>query len=243
RTLLGAFRFSGNDVDKTVACLSGGEKSRLALARLLIRPANLLLMDEPTNHLDIESREVLEEALRQYEGTLLFTSHDRRFIDAVATRTLELERGVLSDFPGNYSYYQWKKGELEAATPPPEQAPAAEATAPVAGGDPRRRDQEKDRKRREAEFRQALHRELGPSKKRLEELEGSIQAAEQGLAEVEASLADPATYGDPERSRALSHHHGDLIATLNHAMAEWETLSEDYESRKARLTAEFGMSE
>ncbi|MFH1530973.1 MAG: ABC-F family ATP-binding cassette domain-containing protein [Pseudomonadota bacterium] len=242
RNLLGAFRFTGNDADKMVSYLSGGEKSRLALAKLLIRPANLLLMDEPTNHLDIESREVLEEALRQYQGTLLFTSHDRRFIDAVATRTLELEHGVLTDFPGNYTYYQWKRGQDEAAS-----LPLRPAAAPPPGGGavgdeaPSKREVEKERKRRQAEFRQAVHRELGPSTKRLGALEKSIEEAEVGLAELEGILADPASYEEAETSRDLSRRHADLIATLNHDMAEWETLSEAYETKKANLEADFGV--
>jgi len=244
RSILGAFRFSGNDADKMVSYLSGGEKSRLALAKLLIRPANLLLMDEPTNHLDIESREVLEEALRQYRGTLLFTSHDRRFIDAVASRTLELEFGVLADYPGNYSYYLWKREECEAASPPHRPA----ATSPTEGGgvqreaasQPSKRELEKERKRREAELRQALHRELGPSKTRLDELEQSIEEAEAALAELEKVLADPTSYEDGCASRELSRKHGDLIASLNRDMEEWESLSEEYEMKKTRLEADFG---
>ncbi len=245
RSLLGAFRFSGTDADKMVSYLSGGEKSRLALAKLLIRPANLLLMDEPTNHLDIESREVLEEALRQYQGTLLFTSHDRRFIDAVASRTLELEYGVLADFPGNYTYYQWKREqEISAENRPP--SAASGGTSPNKGGGTQseaqsKRDLDKDRKRREAELRQALHRELGPSKKRLEVLETSIEETEQALAELEQVLADPTSYQEAEASRNLSRKHSELIATLNHDMEEWETLSEEYETKKARLEADFGV--
>jgi len=236
RNILGAFRFTGTDADKKVSYLSGGEKSRLALAKLLIRPTNLLLMDEPTNHLDIESREVLEEALRQFQGTLLFTSHDRRFIDAVASRTLELEYGVLRDFPGNYTYYLWKQEQEE------ETEAAAPARKPVeAAAAPSKRDQEKDRKRKEAEFRQAVHRELGPSKKRLDELEKAIEAAEQSLAELEEVLADPKSYEDAEASRELTRKHGELIADLNHDMAEWETLSEEYETKKSNLEADFGM--
>ena len=188
-------------------------------------------------------REILEEALRQFQGTLLFTSHDRRFIDAVASRTLELEYGVLRDFPGNYSYYLWKQEQDEAA------ASVGGASAPKAIGpegpptssEPSKRELEKDRKRKEAEFRQAVHRELGPSKKRLDALEKSIEEAEQSLAELEEVLADPKSYEDAEASRELTRKHGELIADLNHDMAEWETLSEEYETRKARLEADFGM--
>ncbi len=113
--------------------------------------------------------------------------------------------------------------------------------APPTNTEPSKRELEKDRKRKQAEFRQAVHRELGPSKKRLDELEKAIEAAEQSLAELEEVLADPKSYEDAEASRELTRKHGELIADLNHDMAEWETLSEEYETKKSRLEADFGM--
>ena len=115
RTLLGSFLFSDDDVFKRIGVLSGGERNRYALARMLLRPANFLLLDEPTNHLDLQAKDVLLEALRKYTGTVVFVSHDRYFIDKLATRVFHIEGGKLQDYPGNYEDYLWQKERREAA--------------------------------------------------------------------------------------------------------------------------------
>jgi ATP-binding cassette subfamily F protein 3 len=130
RTLLGSFLFSDDDVFKKIGVLSGGERNRYALARMLLRPANFLLLDEPTNHLDLQAKDVLLEALRKFSGTVIFVSHDRYFIDKLATRIFEIERGKLQDYPGNYEDYLWQKeqtalpGNSAAKTLSPEPAGA-----------------------------------------------------------------------------------------------------------------------
>jgi ATP-binding cassette subfamily F protein 3 len=253
RTLLGAFKFTGNDIDKKVGYLSGGEKSRLALAKLLVRPSNLLMMDEPTNHLDIESREILEEALRQYQGAILFTSHDRRFIDAVAGRVLEMEYGVLNSYPGNFSYYSWKKkqGEKEQAAAAVVAAAKAPAKAPEPAADRGRaqeqpmteagRRQERDRKRLEAEYRQALHKETADLKKKLTDVEGRISEAEAELERLETAMDSPGDHSADEILQ-LSHRHGEQNCLLEDLMQQWETLEKEIHTRKAALDKRFGMT-
>ena len=113
RNLLGAFLFRGDDIFKKVSVLSGGEKNRVALLKLLLKPVNLLVLDEPTNHLDINSKDILLEALQDYSGTLLFVSHDRYFIENLATRVIEISGGGVTDYPGDYEYYLWRKKSLE----------------------------------------------------------------------------------------------------------------------------------
>ena len=236
RSMLGAFLFSGEDVEKKVTVLSGGEKSRLALAKLLMRPANLLIMDEPTNHLDIASREVLETALKKYEGTLLLSSHDRRFIDAVATRTLEIEEGRLEDHPGNYSYYLWKR-EQEAALREEEQSGQGSA---VTVRDSTPRDSRKERKRREAELRNELYRLAGPLKEKAAKLEAGITRLEGLMGGLERELADPAIYSvAPEKARCKAGELAGLRRELNDCMDSWETATVAAEEAEAEVRARY----
>src|SRR6185295_7818765 len=144
RNLLGAFLFSGDDVEKKVAILSGGEKTRLALAKMLLRPANLLLLDEPTNHLDLRSREVLEDALEEYAGTLLVISHDRYFINRVATSIGEVGGGRIEIYPGDYDTYLEHVSARESAAV----VEAREAEAAAARTRDSRRDEAEERNRK-----------------------------------------------------------------------------------------------
>jgi ATP-binding cassette subfamily F protein 3 len=209
RTILGSFLFSGDDVNKRVRVLSGGEKNRLALGKMLLRPANVLLLDEPTNHLDLDAKDVLLDALLQFEGTVLFVSHDRHFLDRLAQHVFEVGGGEIHHYPGNYEDYVARKARLDA-TPARAQSPASAGarsparTAPVA---PRKSDgagngDSKQERQREREARKTQSRETAKREKELKKLEERITQAEARLAEIEAFLANPDLYGDRARFEA-----------------------------------------
>lgn len=219
RSLLGAFLFTGSDVEKKVSLLSGGEKSRLALAKLMIRPANLLIMDEPTSHLDIASREVLELALSRYSGTLLFSSHDRRFIDAIADRVIEVDRGMLTEYCGNYSYYAWKKGADKGAAA---QIDVQRSASDNASSKRTVRDERRERKRLEAELRNEIYRLVKPIRDKVKSLEKSISEMESQIAKLETELADPTLYSYfPDQVREKVSLLARLRRELDKSLEEW----------------------
>jgi ATP-binding cassette subfamily F protein 3 len=227
RTILGAFLFSGDSVDKRVAVLSGGEKARLALAKMLVRPAALLALDEPTNHLDLASREVLEAALAEFAGTIVFISHDRYFINRIATRVVEVERGRLTDHLGTYDDYVAAKARAVPAAPARshESAPAADPSPKRADHSARRRADGvaspgaagAPRRRASGEVRKLQHR-LGEVERRIGELEARLGA----LADA---LAAPELYRDAERARAVVSEQKTAQQEIAWLMREWEDLS------------------
>jgi ATP-binding cassette subfamily F protein 3 len=219
RTILGTFLFSGDAVEKKIAVLSGGEKARVALAKMLVRPAALLCMDEPTNHLDLASREVLEGALGAFPGTIVFISHDRYFINRIATGVVDVERGALVTYLGNYDDYLDAKARAAAGPAPPsaERAPARPRTAtPAAPARP-----ERPRAAKSAKATKDV-REL---RRRLEEVERQIHAVEARLAEVGARLGDPLLYADGERARATAAERKHAEEQVMWLMRQWEELS------------------
>jgi len=220
RTMLGSFLFSGDDVFKPIPVLSGGEKSRLALAKLLIDPPNLLLMDEPTTHLDIPSIDSLIEALRQFEGTLIFISHDVHFIRAIASHVVEVRDGRLRHFPGGYQYYLDKtKAELQPVTRPGADQPQRTG-APVSGVN------RKEQKRAEAEARNQRARERRARQQKVEALEQRIHQLEARQRELTTELEQPATYQNGGRAREINLELGALAKELAVAGREWEAAAE-----------------
>jgi ATP-binding cassette subfamily F protein 3 len=222
RGALARFLIFGEDAERPVSTLSGGERSRVSLAKMFLSGANLLILDEPTNHLDIDGKEALEEALADFRGTVLMVSHDRFFIDRVATRVLELHRGVIHEYHGNYTDYLEKKAERAQAaahTVPvvnrPISKPAAVAQPP---------------KRRSLQYLQRQHQEM----------EQRIHALETRLQELETLLADPNLYADALRAREVTDDHLQAQADLENAYAEWEAVGEEIvalelEAEEARL--------
>ena len=252
RAILGAFLFSGDDVEKPVAVLSGGEKSRLALAKMLLRPANLLCLDEPTNHLDVTAREILEEALEQFEGTMLFISHDRYFINRIATKVVEVRDGRLWEFAGDYDYYLEKREE----SPGPRaesQEPGAGYPRDSAGGrepsglrgavqamkraapkdqNPERAEKArtKEERRAEAEARQQKSRAIAPLKARLKELESEIAKIEARVRDLNDQMANPDLYRDSGKAREAARERKTLEEQAASLYGKWEELALRLES-------------
>jgi ATP-binding cassette subfamily F protein 3 len=212
RTILGTFLFSGDDVLKPVAALSGGEKARLALAKLTMQKANLLLLDEPTNHLDLDSKEVLENALIDYPGTLLFVSHDRYFINRIATKVVELNKTGVTVYLGDYDYYVEKKNEQEELAVL-ETANTLSTTTKPAAADSYKTDKEQ-RKR----DRQRL--------RRIEEIESEIAGHEEKITEAEGLLCLPEIYEDHSKSLDLQQQLEQANSAIELLMEEWESLQE-----------------
>ncbi len=226
---LGAFLFSGDDVQKKVSVLSGGEKARLALAKMLLRPANFLVLDEPTNHLDVAACEVLEEALADYAGTLLFISHDRAFINALATRVIEVRGGALHDHAGNYDDLE---REMAAKAGPATRAPPA-ASAAVVNPAPSRPAAAPPASKQERIAARAGEKErvkqIERTRKRLAAVELEIAQLESAVEALGWRLGDPQVYREADAVRALEAERVETRGRIEALYREWERLAGELE--------------
>jgi len=238
RNILGGFLFSGDDVDKPVRVLSGGERTRLAVARMLLRPSNTLLLDEPTNHLDLDSKDVLLEALEDFGGTLIFVSHDRYFVDRLATKIIEIGQGNAIVYPGNYEEFLWSRKQQESAavaaaaatSRTPARAPNAPAASTAkngstgAGGNAKPPQISYDeRKRQEAEARKQKKAD-DVRQRRIDELEARIADRERAIKDIEASMSAPGFYDDHEAAKPVIDRHQALMWEVGDLMNKWEAL-------------------
>ena len=229
RTLLGCFLFKGDDVFKPVSVLSGGEKSRLALARMLLSPANFLIFDEPTNHLDMQSKEILQQALKQYDGSFIIVSHDVDFLDPIVNKVLEVRPDETATYLGNVSYYLDKKKGEDSETPENQTSNQANTQ------DTRSRKEERKIKARK---RRKKSKKMKPFKKEFEQKESSIEKLEVRKQDIETTMAEPDFYDDKEKVKEISLEYDKLKAELVEAYARWEELAEKISAIEEEFSSE-----
>jgi ATP-binding cassette subfamily F protein 3 len=253
RNILGGFLFSGDDIHKKAGVLSGGERTRLAVARMLLRPSNTLLLDEPTNHLDLDSKDVLLDALEDYGGTLILVSHDRYFVEKLATKIIEIGHGGAVAYPGTYTEFLWsKKAREDAAAAPPSKPvekksdakptqqkapgsrlpadqkalgsrPPAPGKTPEKAPQPSQQQDREERKRLEVE-RKKKQREQESLLKRIADLEARISTSEAEVKQLEAAMSEAGFYEDSTRSKPVIDRHQALMWEVGDLMAQWEAL-------------------
>lgn len=218
RNLLGCFLFSGSDIEKPVGVLSGGEKSRLALLKILLQETNLLILDEPTNHLDMATKDLFQESLMGYGGTIVIVSHDRDFLDALVDRVIEIREGRIFDYPGNYSYFIEKRAESLSSGGSDRSVTSIGEEGSL-----------KERKRLEAERRNRLYREKKKYLDELRPLEEKIEQTEKRTVSIDLSLAAPETHLDPDRVKELMIERSKLGKETLAMMHRWEELMDALE--------------
>ena len=234
RGLAGAFLFSGDDVTKNISVLSGGEKTRVAIARMLMRPASFLLLDEPTNHLDIPSREILTDALNAYKGTMCFITHDRTLIREAANKIIQVRDGRVTVFPGSYDDYLWQSG-------PSDREAAMIETRPGTGQlhRPATAVEKRQRKALEGRLRNEYHRGISPVKERMTRIEQELAATRERIQEIEGMMADPTHYENPQNVVAVNREYMALREKVARLTTEWENLAAEAD----RIDLEYGRAQ
>ena len=220
RSLLGAFLFSGDDIHKPISVLSGGEKSRVALVKLLLEQTNFLILDEPTNHLDMATKDLFQRALLEYDGTMVIVSHDRYFLDNLVDRVLEIRGGRLYDYPGNYSYFVEKRGQVEDDRPSETEVSSSFSL--------------KEQKRLEAERRNRIYRQTRPMVQEVESLEARISELESEIDGIHGDLCAPEVLENSSMVQNLMVRLKPLEEELHRAMARWEELMKAIETVEAQ---------
>jgi len=222
RTLLGTFLFSGEEVEKKVSVLSGGEKSRLVLTKMLLKPANFLLLDEPTSHLDIPSRNVLEMALKQFQGTICLITHDRHLINQIANKVMEIDRGTLHLFPGNYDYYLYKKQQIQLEEAQKEVGVMHASPLPL----PKKSSyKDKKERRRKAQQMDQFRRQWVSLEKRFQEVEKSLNEATQTLDDLNQRLSDTSLYLNQKEAYETIQTHKKTQERVKELSQLWESLA------------------
>lgn len=234
RNICGSFLFSGEEVDKRIAVLSGGEKARVALAKLLVSPGNFMVMDEPTNHLDIASSEILIEALEEYEGTLLFVSHNQAFVNRLATRIWDIQHGTIEEYPGTlYEYYDHlaRREKDLSSRGQDERLRERESSAYV----PSKEYDRKAKRRERAERRKLASEVINPILKRLEDIEVEITLLEGKQEDLEKALADPQVVKDKEKTVPLMKEYHAAKEDLEGLLLKWEQCQYELATKKRML--------